>query len=78
MKTIHQEIHRKRASRRAAALPRFLRYLNTRTLAVVLFVTLALFSNTHGKNTGPRKSMPPDANERVIRRSSFFQAVTTP
>ena len=50
--------YRKPATRCVTALTPFLRHLNTGTLALVLFVALALLSNMHGKEPETRESAP--------------------
>ena len=50
--------YRKPATRCVTVLTPFLRHLNTGTLALVMFVALALLSNTHGKEAETRESSP--------------------
>jgi len=50
--------YRKPATRCVTVLTPFLRHLNTGTLALVMFVALALLSNTHGKEAETRESAP--------------------
>jgi len=47
----------------------FLRHLNTGTLAVVMFIAVALFSNTHGKDAETKESAPAKAatSEVIIK-----------
>jgi hypothetical protein len=63
-------------SRRSA----FLRYLNTNTLALVLFVALALLSTTRGKEVETNASAPgvPAKGEVVINKSHKFIDVARP
>jgi hypothetical protein len=46
--------------------PRFLRQLNTGTLACAMFVALALLSNTQGKGPGPGKLSAPRAETTEV------------
>ena len=50
--------YRKSATGCVSALTPFLRHVNTGTLAFVLFVALALFSSTRGKDAETRESAP--------------------
>ena len=50
--------YRKPATRCVTVLTPFLRHLNTGTLAFFMFVALALFSSTHGKEAKTRESAP--------------------
>jgi hypothetical protein len=50
--------YREPATRCVAVLTPFLRHLNTATLAFFMFVALALFSSTRGKDAETRESAP--------------------
>ena len=50
--------YRKPATRCVTVLTPFLRHLNTGTLAFIMFVALALLSNTSGKEAETRESAP--------------------
>jgi hypothetical protein len=78
MKPKHQEIHimsaspahyRKPATRCVIVITPFLRHLNPGTLALVMFVALALFSRTHGKDAETKESAPAKAatSEVIIK-----------
>jgi plastocyanin len=54
---LHGYCHRRNV-RSGPAAYRFLRYLNMGTLALAMFVALALLSNTRGKDSEPGKSAP--------------------
>ena len=58
---------------------RFLKQLNMGSLAFVMFVALALLSNTQGKDAGPGKLSAPRAakTEVVIDNFSFSPAKPT-
>ena len=57
----------------AAALP-FLRYLNTRTLALLLFVGFAFLNTTHGKDTQTDKPAAGVTNTEA--RDNGYQGVS--
>ena len=61
--------HRKPATRCVSVISPFLKHLNTGTLALVMFVALALFSSTRGKDAEIRESAPArvTTNEAVIK-----------
>ena len=65
--------YRKSATGCVTALTPFLRHVNTGTLAFLLFVALALFSSTRGKDSETRGSTPVKAikTEVVIDNFSF-------
>jgi hypothetical protein len=50
--------YRKPATRCVTVLTPFLRHVNTGTLAFFMFVALALFSSTRGKDAETRESAP--------------------
>jgi hypothetical protein len=50
--------YHKPTARSVSVLYPFLRHVNTGTLAVVMFVALALFSSTRGKDAETRESAP--------------------
>jgi plastocyanin len=65
--------HYHKPTRCVSVLSPFLGHVNTGTLALVMFVAVALLNTTHGKNSEPRESIPPKAakTEVVIDNFSF-------
>src|SRR5207244_5138891 len=65
--------HRKRTVRRVSVLCPLLKHLNTGTLALAMFVAVALLSSTRGKDSETRGSTPVKAikTEVVIDNFSF-------
>jgi plastocyanin len=49
----------------------FLRHLNTGTLAVVMFIAVALFSSTHGKDAETKELAPVKATKSEIIIDNF-------
>ena len=71
--------YRKPTTRCVTVLTPFLRHLNTGTLALVMFVALALLSTTRGKEAETKASIPVKASktEVVIDNFSFSPKTTT-
>jgi plastocyanin len=65
--------YQKRTARCVTVLSPFLRHLNTGTLALVMFVALALLITTRGKDSETRRSAPTKATktEIIIDNLSF-------
>ena len=65
--------HRIRSSKRVAVLSPFLRHLNTGTLALAMFVALALLSTIRDKDSETKKSAPTKAKktEGIIDNLNF-------
>ena len=68
-------VHHQRHTAGRAALSRLLKHLNTGTLALAMFVALALLSSTHGKNSQTRESAT--KTEVVIDNFSFSPKTLT-
>jgi plastocyanin len=58
--------YQKRTARCVTVLSPFLRHVNTRTLAFVMFVAFALLSSTRGKDSKTRRSAPTKATKTGI------------
>jgi len=67
--------HQRHTAGRASALSRILKHLNTGTLALAMFVALALLSSTHGKDSQTRESGT--KTEVVIDNFSFSPKTLT-
>ena len=63
--------HPRSATKRATILTPFLRHLNTGTLALAMFVVLALLSSTHGKDSQTRDSAPVKATKTEVTIDNF-------
>ena len=65
--------YQRRIARRVTVLSPFLRHLNMGTLALVMFVALALLITTRGKDSETRRSAPTKATkpEIIIDNLSF-------
>ena len=74
--------HQKPTPRCVSVISPFVRHLNTGALALIMFVAFALLSNTRGKDTEPRASVPAGAikSEVVIddRDEDVSNVVTEP
>jgi plastocyanin len=72
--------HQKHTARRVSVLFPILKHLNTGTLALAMFVVLALLSSTHGKDSQTRDSAPVRATktEVTIDNFSFSPNTLTP
>ena len=67
--------HQRHTAGRVAALSPILKHLNTGTLALAMFVALALLSSTHGKDSQTRESAT--KTEVVIDNFSFSPKTLT-
>ena len=63
--------HQKHTARRISALSPILRHLNRGTLALAMFVVLALLSSTHGKDSQTRDSAPVKATKTEVTIDNF-------
>ena len=63
--------HQKHTARRLSALSPILKHVNTGTLAIAMFVALALLSSTQGKDSQTRKSAPVDATKTEVTIDNF-------
>ena len=63
--------HQKHTARRVSVLCRILKHLNTGTLALAMFVALALLSSTHGKDAQTRRSAPVKAIKTEVAIDNF-------
>jgi plastocyanin len=63
--------HQKHTARRVSALSPILKHLNTGTLALAMFVVLALLSSTHGKDSQTRDSAPVRATKTEVTIDNF-------
>ena len=63
--------HQKRTARRVSSLVPILKHLNTGTLALAMFVILALLSSTHGKDSQARDSAPVRATKTEVTIDNF-------
>ena len=63
--------YRKPATRCVTVLSPFLRHVNTRTLALFLFVALALLSTMRGKEPETRESAPAKATKTEVVIGNF-------
>jgi plastocyanin len=63
--------HQKHTARRISALSPILKHLNTGTLAFAMFVALALWSSTHGKDSQTRESGPVKAIKTEVAIDNF-------
>ena len=63
--------HRKDTARRVSVLYPLLKHLNTGTLAFAMFVTVALLSSTHGKDSETRASAPVKAIKTEVAIDNF-------
>src|SRR6266487_1125202 len=63
--------YQNRTTRSVSVLSPFLRHVNTGTLALVLFVAVALLNTTHGKNSEPRESTPTKAAKTEVVSDNF-------
>ena len=77
--------YHKPTARCLSLLSPFLRHVNTGTLALVMFVALALLSTTHGRKAETRESAPAKATtseviikagQRTIRDLDFTEKET--
>src|SRR5438034_9814694 len=77
--------YQNRTTRSVSVITSFLRHLNTGTLALVMFVALALLSTTHGRKAETRESTPAKATtseviikagQRTIRDLDFTEKET--
>ena len=63
--------HQKHTARRVSVLSPILKHLNTGTLALAMFVVLALLSSTHGKDSQTRDSAPVRATKTEVTIDNF-------
>jgi plastocyanin len=63
--------HQKHTPRRVSVLSPILKHLNTGTLALAMFVVLALLSSTHGKDSQTRDSAPVRATKTEVTIDNF-------
>jgi plastocyanin len=63
--------HQKHTARRVSVLSPILKHLNTGTLALAMFVVLALLSSTHGKDSQTRDSAPVRATKTEVTIGNF-------
>jgi plastocyanin len=63
--------HQKYTARRVSALSPILKHLNTGTLAIAMFVALALLSSTQGKDSQTRESAPVKATKTEVAIENF-------
>ena len=63
--------HQKHTARRVSAVSSILKHLNTGTLALAMFVVLALLSSTHGKDSQTRDSAPVRATKTEVTIDNF-------
>ena len=63
--------HQKHTTRRVSVLSPILKHLNTGTLALAMFVVLALLSSTHGKDSQTRDSAPVRATKTEVTIDNF-------
>jgi plastocyanin len=63
--------HQKHTARRVSVLSPILKHLNTGTLALAMFVVLALLSSTHGKDSQTRDSAPVRARKSEVTIDNF-------
>jgi plastocyanin len=63
--------HQKHTARRVSSLSPILKHLNTGTLALAMFVVLALLSSTHGKDSQTRDSAPVRATKTEVTIDNF-------
>ena len=63
--------HQKHTARRGSVLSPILKHLNTGTLALAMFVVLALLSSTHGKDSQTRDSAPVRATKTGVTIDNF-------
>ena len=63
--------HRRHTAGRVAALFPILKHLNTGTLALAMFVALALLSSMQGKDSQTRKSAPVNATKTEVTIDNF-------
>src|ERR1700745_3049593 len=63
--------HQKYPARCVSALSPILKHLNTGTLAIAMFVALALLSSTQGKDSQTRESAPVKATRTEVAIDNF-------
>ena len=63
--------HQKHTARRGSVLSPILKHLNTGTLALAMFVVLALLSSTHGKDSQTRDSAPVRVTKTEVTIDNF-------
>ena len=63
--------YQKHTARRVSAVSPILKHLNTGTLALAMFVVLALLSSTHGKDSQTRDSAPVRATKTEVTIDNF-------
>ena len=63
--------HQKHTARRVSVLSPILKHLNTGTLALAMFVVLALLSGPHGKDSQTRDSAPVRATKTEVTIDNF-------
>ena len=63
--------HQKHTAGRVSAVSPILKHLNTGTLAVAMFVVVALLSSTHGNDSQTRDSAPVKATETEVNIDNF-------
>jgi plastocyanin len=69
--------HQEHSARRESALSPILKHLNTGTLALAMFVVLALLSSTHGKDSQTRDSAPVRATKTEVTIDNFSSSPNT-
>jgi len=69
--------HQKHTARRVSALYPILKHLNTGTLALAMFVVLALLSSTHGTDSQTRDSVPVRATKTEVTIDNFSFSPST-
>ena len=69
--------HQKHSARRVSAVSRILKRLNRGTLALTMFVVLALLSSTDGKDSQTRDSVPVRATKTEVTIDNFSFSPST-